>query len=237
MLSIFRKELLGFFQSLVAYLVLATFFIFCGLILWVLPATNLFDYGFAEPAALFSFAPYLFLFLIPAITMRMIAEERKTGTWELLQSLPLTTWQVILGKYAAACVLVALALLPFALYYLAISSLGSPAGNVDGAAFLTSTIGLWLIGCVFAAVGLFTSALTTNQITSFLLAAFLCYIGFDGLAQLTQLTKGTLFAQLEYLSWGYHYEALGRGVVDTRNFLFLMSWSLLALQGTRWQFI
>lgn len=169
--------------------------------------------------------------------MRMIAEERRSGTWELLQSLPLTTWQIILGKYAAACALLALALLPFGLYFIVISALGSPVGNSDGAAFLTSTVGLWLVGCVFAAVGIFTSSLTNNQITAFLLAAFLCYLGFDGLTQITQLTQGTLFSQLEYISWGFHYEALGRGVVDSRNFLFLFSWIILALQGTRWQFI
>lgn len=237
MLAIYLKEITGFFQSLVAYLVLATFFVFCGLILWVLPATNLFDYGFAEPGVLFTFAPYLFLFLVPAITMRMIAEEKKTGTWELLQSLPLTTWQVLLGKYFAACTLLAMALVPFGFYYLAIYSLGSPVGNLDGAGFLTSTVGLWILGCVFTAIGLFTSSLTTNQITSFLLSAFLCYVGFDGLHQLTQLTQGTLFAQLEYVSWGYHYESLGRGVVDSRNFLYLFSWIALALQSTRWQFI
>ena len=234
MFAIFKKEINSFFNSLVAYLVLATFFIFMGLIGWVLPDTSIFDYGFNDLSVLFSFAPYLFLFLIPAITMRSLSEEYRTGTFELNKTKPLTSWQIINGKFFASWLLVGLSLLPFFLYYYAAYQLGSPVGNIDTAGFFGSLFGLFVLGGVFTGIGLLCSAVTNNQIVAFILAALVSYFFYDGLLQLALLTRGTLFSSLELLSFQYHYDALSRGVIDTRNIIYFTSWLISCLLFTRY---
>ncbi len=234
MYAIFKKEINSFFNSLVAYLVLATFFVFMGLIGWVLPDTSLFDYGFNDLSVLFSFAPYLFLFLIPAITMRSLSEEYRTGTIELIKTKPLTSWQIINGKFFASWLLVGLSLLPFFLYYYAAYQLGSPVGNIDTAGFFGSLFGVFVLGGVFTGIGLLCSAVTNNQIVAFILAALVSYFFYDGLLQLALLTRGTLFSSLELLSLQFHYDALSRGVIDTRNIVYFASWLVSCLLFTRY---
>ncbi|MFD2145220.1 gliding motility-associated ABC transporter permease subunit GldF [Mucilaginibacter antarcticus] len=192
------------------------FLLVLGLFLWVFPDSSILDYGYAGLDSLFSTAPYLFMFLVPAITMRSLAEERKEGTFELLLTRPLTYLQIVLGKYFAAVLIVLFALLPTLIYYFSVHTLGSPQGNIDTGAVIGSYIGLFLLGSAFAAIGLFTSAVTKNQIIAFTIAVFICfffYSGFDSLSTLLSLQS----SGIQRLGITEHYQSISRGVVDTRD--------------------
>lgn len=234
MLAIFSKELNSYLNSLIAYLVIVLFLVLTGLVIWVFPATNILDYGFAEMDSFFQLTPYILLFLIPAITMRSFSEEYKTGTIELLFTKPLTSQSIVSGKFAAAWLLVFIAVLPTVVYYFIISYLGNPEGNIDTAAVIGSYFGLILLAGVFVAVGLAISALTDNQIVAFLLTAFVCYFWFDGIHQLSQLLTGSTAYWLDYIGLQFHYESLSRGVIDSRNIIFLLSDIIILLVSTKW---
>ncbi len=229
MKSLFLKEINAFFGSLTGYLVLALFLIALGLIVWVFPESSVFDYGFADLEALFSYTPYVFTFLIPAISMRSISEERKNGTWELLRTSPLSLIKILLAKYLALLALVFLAVLPTLLYAYSIIQLGDPVGNLDLAGFFGSWIGLLMIGAAFAAVGLFASSLTSQQVVAFVLGVFLCFVLYFGFTALAEMLTGDFAYWVEELSLSYHYTSLSRGVVDSRDvfFLFGMIWVFL----------
>lgn len=221
--TLLRREVAAFFDSLIAYVVLGVFLVSAGLFFWVLPGNVLETRG-ASLDILFSIAPWLFLFLVPALTMRSFAEEFKTGTLELLSTQPISDWQILLGKYLAAVTLVLLALLPTLVYYLSIRSLGETPGNIDDGATWGAYLGLAGIGAVFAAIGVFSSTLTNSQIVAFLLAAFLCfslYAAFDFLAELSGL--GTLQDVFMGLSVAEHYRSISRGVLDTRDLAYYAS--------------
>ncbi|MDQ1087592.1 MULTISPECIES: gliding motility-associated ABC transporter permease subunit GldF [unclassified Siphonobacter] len=236
MFTIFKKEVHSFLSSLVGYVVMAVFLMAMGLLVWVFPDTSVLEGGYADMASFFNLAPYVFLFLIPAITMRSIAEERKIGTLELLFTKPVTEWQVVGGKFLAACFLLFLTLLPTLLYYFSVYQLGNPVGNIDTASVQGSYLGLFLLGCVFAAIGLFTSSLTDNQIVAFLLGvfiSFILYVGFSSIAGL-ELWNGAAY-WLGWLGLDTQYNALGRGLIDSRNVIYFLSLVLLALSATRWK--
>ncbi|MBB6128128.1 gliding motility-associated ABC transporter substrate-binding protein GldG [Mucilaginibacter lappiensis] len=221
MLSILKKEIVSYLSSLVAYVTIGVFLLVLGLFLWVFPDSSILDYGYAGLESLFSTAPYLFMFLIPAITMRSLAEERKEGTFELLFTRPLTDWQIVLGKYLASVLLVLCALLPTLVYYFSVSTLGTPQGNIDTGAVIGSYIGLFLLGAAFAAIGLFASSITKNQIIAFTVAVFLCfffYSGFDSLSQLLSLQD----LGLQNLGITEHYQSVSRGVLDTRDLTYFI---------------
>ncbi|MEZ2334038.1 gliding motility-associated ABC transporter substrate-binding protein GldG [Mucilaginibacter sp. RCC_168] len=221
MLSILKKEIVSYLSSLVAYVTIGVFLLVLGLFLWVFPDSSILDYGYAGLESLFSTAPYLFMFLIPAITMRSLAEERKEGTFELLFTRPLTDWQIVLGKYLASVLLVLFALLPTLVYYFSVSTLGTPQGNIDTGAVIGSYIGLFLLGAAFAAIGLFASSITKNQIIAFTVAVFLCfffYSGFDSLSQLLSLQD----LGLQNLGITEYYQSVGRGVLDTRDLAYFI---------------
>lgn len=229
MQRLFLKEINAFFGSLTGYLVLALFLIALGLIVWVFPESSVLDYGFADLESLFSYTPYVFTFLIPALSMRAISEERKSGTWELLRTSPLSLVQIILAKYLALLALVFLAVLPTLLYAYSIIQLGDPVGNLDQAGFFGSWIGLLMIGATFAAVGLFASSLTSQQVVAFVLGVFLCFVLYFGFTALAEMLTGEIAYWVEELSLSYHYISLSRGVVDSRDvfFLFGMIWMFL----------
>lgn len=229
MQSLFLKEINAFFGSLTGYLVLALFLIALGLIVWVFPESSVLDYGFSDLESLFSYTPYVFTFLIPALSMRAISEERKSGTWELLRTSPLSLVQIILAKYLALLALVFLAVLPTLLYAFSIIQLGDPVGNLDQAGFFGSWIGLLMIGGTFAAVGLFASSLTSQQVVAFVLGVFLCFVLYFGFTALAEMLTGEIAYWVEELSLSYHYISLSRGVVDSRDlfFLFGMIWVFL----------
>lgn len=234
MKEVFFKEVNSFLSSLIAYIVLSVFLIGVGLLVWVFPETSVLEYGYADLETLFSFGPYVLLFLIPAITMRMFAEEKKGGTMELLFTRPLTDWQIILGKYFSGIFLLLLALLPTLLYYYSVSELGNPEGNIDSAAFAGSFLGLFLLGAVFTAIGLFASSITENQIVAFLVALFLCFLLYTGFSSLAAIDVwGTGSYLIQQLGVLFHYDALSRGLIDSRNLVYFLSLIILLLSLTK----
>ena len=221
MIRLFIKEVNGFLDSLIAYIVIGVFLTGMGLLMWVFPDTNVLDYGYADMGTLFSLGPYVFMFLIPAITMRMLAEEQKSGTLELLLTRPLTDLQVILAKYFAGFFLVIFSVIPTLIYYYSISQLGNPPGNLDSAGIFGSYIGLLLLGGVFTSIGIFASSITENQIISFILAVFLCFFIFSGFDNVSGIWEDFALeiAQLGIL---YHYEAMSRGLIDSRDLAYFI---------------
>lgn len=230
MIHIFFKEINSFLNSLIGYLVVGVFLIAMGLLLWVFPDTSVLDYGYADLDTLFSFGPYVFIFLVPAITMRSLAEERKLGTLELLMTKPLTEGDIVVGKFLASFCLVMISLTPTIIYYFTLYQLGNPRGNIDTPGVVGSFVGLTLLGGVFCSVGILASAITSNQIVSFIIAAFLCFIlysGFDSAAALFDQGASVLFVrQLGIL---YHYESMSKGLIDSRDLIYFISLSAIML--------
>lgn len=235
MFALYKKELAGFFSSVIGYLTIAVFLVMSGLMLWVFRSDfNVLDYGFADMDGLFLIGPFLYLFLIPAITMRMLAEERRVGTIEWLLTKPVGEWQLVWSKFLAGIILVFISLLPTLVYYISIYLLGNPVGNIDTGSVAGSYLGLLLLGCAFVAIGLFSSALTSNQIVSFIIAAVLCafcYLGFESLYRMNLMGNGGLW--LKWLGLRHHYESISRGVVDTRDIIYFASVVALFLMLTR----
>jgi ABC-2 type transport system permease protein len=225
MISILKKEVQSFFGSLTGYVVIGVFLLITGLMLWVFPDYSLLNYQFATLDSLFEIAPAVFLFLIPAVTMRSFAEEKQTGTLELLVTRPLRDYELILGKYLSAWLLVIIALIPTLLYYGTIYQLGSPKGNLDSGAILGSYIGLAMLGGVFAAIGIFASALTNNQIVAFLLAMFLCFMVHYGFLFLSKLPIffGSGDDLVQMLGLDYHYQSISRGIIDLADTVYFLS--------------
>jgi ABC-2 type transport system permease protein len=225
MLTLLKKEISGFLSSLIGYIVISVFLLINGLFLWLFPLQfNILDYGYASLEHLFLLAPIVFLFLIPAITMRMFAEEKRAGTIEMLMTKPLTDLQIIFAKYLAGVLLVVIALLPTLIYFFSVYQLGSPTGNIDLGGTWGSYLGLIFLGSAFVAIGLFCSSLTDNQIVSFIVSVFLCgfaYIGFEFIYSLALFGNFDLFIQ--NLGINAHYKSMSRGVVDTRDLLYFLS--------------
>ena len=219
MIQVFKREFNGFLSSLIAYMVIGVFLTGMGLLIWVFPETSVLDYGFADLDTLFSMAPYVFIFLIPAITMKSFAEEKKMGTIELLLTKPLSDTDVVLGKFLASFVLVLVALLPTVIYYFSVSRLGNPAGNIDTAAVIGSYIGLTLLAAIFCSIGILASSLTSNQIVAFILAAFFCFIFYTGFDSLSSFggSNALLIKQFGIL---FHYESLSKGLIDSRDVIY-----------------
>ena len=235
MWTLYKKELKGFFSSLIGYLTIAVFLVLTGLMLWVLKSDfNILDYGFATLDGLFLIGPFLYLFLIPAITMRSLAEERRGGTIEMLMTRPLSDWTIVWAKFLAAWTLVLISLLPTLVAYFSVVALGDPVGNIDTGSVVGSYIGLLMLGGAFVAIGIFCSSLTQNQIVSFILAAVLCataYLGFESLHNMGILGGADLF--VKRLGMMDHYGSISRGVVDSRDVLYFLSVMALFLMATR----
>lgn len=229
MWAIYKKEVRQFLNSLIAYVVIGVFLTGMGLLTWVFPETSILTYGYADMETLFTMGPFVFMFLIPAITMRMLAEENKTGTIELLLTRPLTDFQIIMGKFLAAFTLVIFAILPTLIYCYSISELGNPVGNLDVPGIAGSYLGLILLGGVFAAIGILASSLSENQIIAFIIAVFFCFFMFAGIESLAGLFSGQLSTLIEELSLSYHFDAMGRGLIDTRNVAYFVSVAAIML--------
>ncbi|MCX6187535.1 MAG: gliding motility-associated ABC transporter permease subunit GldF [Bacteroidetes bacterium] len=237
MLKILKKEIRSFLSSLIAYVVMIVFLIAIGLFMWVLPDYNVLDLGYANLDTLFDMAPWVFIFLISAITMRSFSEEKKTGTIEILTTKPISDLQIILGKYFASVVLVLFVLLPTLLYYYTIYQLGAPKGNLDSGAILGSYIGLFFLASAFAAIGIFSSAVSDNQIVSFILSMFLCYCFynvFDLFADFKLL--GSYDSVVASLGINSHYQSISRGVIDSRDVLYFVSLILAFIWATKMVF-
>ena len=234
MLSILRKELNTFFSSLIGYIVIGVFLAVLGAVLFVFPDSSLLDSPFASLDPLFDLAPVIFLFLVPAITMRLIAEERLFGTLELLVTRPLRDWDIVAGKFLAALLLVFFALLPTVLYYVTIYRLGQPPGNLDSGAILGSYLGLLFLSAAFVSMGLFASSLTRNQIVAFVLATLLGFVFYYGFFYLSRLPVFVGWADdvVQMIGMDYHYSSISRGVLDTRDVLYFLSLTALFLAAT-----
>ncbi|HJV76990.1 MAG TPA: gliding motility-associated ABC transporter permease subunit GldF [Paludibacter sp.] len=237
MFSILKKELRVFFSNATGYIVIGIFLILTGLFLWVIPGEyNILDSGYANVDGLFYLAPWLFLFLCPAVTMRLFAEEKQTGTWELLVTKPVSKLHITLGKYFAGWMLVTLALLPTLLYYFSVWYLAEPMGNVDSGAFWGSFIGLLFLAAVYVAIGTFSSSLSNNQIISFVVAvvlSFFFYYGFEVIASF--FSSGQSIQVLETLGIHSHYKSMSRGVIDSRDVFYFALVCSGFLSATVWK--
>lgn len=235
MRSLFLKEISGFFSSLTGYLVIVVFLLLNSLFLWVIPGQfNVIGNGYATLDGLFSIAPWVFLFLVPAITMRSIAEEKRSGTLDLLLTRPVTEFQIVLAKFLASWTLVLLSLLPTLVYFISVSLLGSPPGNIDSGGTWGSYTGLLFLGGIYASIGVFSSSLTGNQIVAFLIAvsgSFLMYMGFDFLSGLAG--SGKVSFLISRMGISHHYSSVSRGVLDSRDILYFLGVMGLFLMGTR----
>ncbi len=237
------KEIQGFFSSLVGYIVIIVFIIVNSLFMWVFPGDyNVLDSGYASMDSLFMLAPWVFLFLVPAITMRSFAEEKKSGTMEFLLTKPLSDTQIILAKYFGALILVLLALIPTLIFYWSVSELGNPPGNIDTGGTLGASIGLLCLAAIYVAIGIFASSITDNQIIAFIVAvllSFSAFMGFDFLSSLPGLQSFDSF--IISLGINDHYKSISRGVIDSRDmfyYLIVISFFLLItrfkLQSRNW---
>ena len=224
MWMICKKEWNQFFSSLTGYVALIVFLLLNGLIFFVFPDTSLLDFGYASLDGFFSLAPWVLLFLIPTITMRSLADEYKAGTFELLKTLPLTSSQIVWGKFFGALLVVLLALAPTIIYAFSLQHL-SAAGGIDVGATIGSYIGLFLLGAVFTSVGLCASSFTNNTVVAFISGAFVClvlYTGFDALSQLPFFSNGMDY-YIQMLGINFHYKSISKGVIDIRDMIYFFA--------------
>ncbi|MBA3666016.1 MAG: gliding motility-associated ABC transporter permease subunit GldF [Bacteroidetes bacterium] len=246
MLVLYIKEIRSFLSSLIGYIAIGVFITLIGIFMWIIPSegggSNVLDNGFANIDPLFTIGPWVYLFLIPAITMRTFSEEKKTGTIELLLTRPITDLQIVLAKYFAGLTLVVISLLPTLIYYYTVHVLSYPKGNVDTGGMWGSYIGLLFLGAGFVSIGIFASAIAENQVIAFIIAlllCFFCYIGFDFIAD--SGVFGRYDALFKGLGINAHYVSMSRGVIDTRDALYFISLvavfnliTKLVLQSRKW---
>ena len=224
MWSICKKELNQFFSSLTGYIAIILFLLINGVFLFVLNDSSIFEFGYASLDKFFELAPWVLMFLVPAITMRSISEEFRAGTFEILKTKPLSSWQIVLGKYFSILMVLLLAILPTIIYIITIKAL-SAQGGIDGGGILGSYIGLFFLMAVFASIGLCCSGFTNNAVVAFLISAFSClilYFGFNALSKLPLFENGADY-YIEMLGIDFHYRSISRGVLDTRDLIYFIS--------------
>jgi len=223
MLAIFKKEFNSFFTSTIAYLTIGMFLLINGLFLWVFDDDfNILNAGFADLTSFFYLAPWILIFLIPAITMKTFADEFRSGTIEILKTRPITNVSLVLGKFFAILTLLIIVLIPTFVYAYSIHDLGNPVGNLDYGSISGSYLGLFLLASSFASIGIFTSTLSKNQVVAFLLGicmVFLFYYGFDAVSSLF----GDYSYTIKLFGMNEHYKSISRGVIDSRDVLYFMS--------------
>lgn len=234
MFSILKKEINSFFASPIGYLVIAVFLLLNGLFLWLFKGDfNILDNGFADMSAFFLLSPWILIFLVPSVTMRSFSDEKKQGTLELLLTKPISTLQIVLGKYFGAFLLIMIALIPTLLYVFTISKLGAIEGNLDTGSILGSYFGLLFLVAAYTSIGIFASSMSDNQIVAFIIAVFICfffYFGFEGLSNY-KLFGDAIY--LEKLGMQSHFKSMSRGVLDTRDLLYFISISIFFIALTK----
>lgn len=207
----YKKELTYYFSTPIAYIVIGLYLLTISLFLWVIPGEwNIIESGYSQTDGLFMLSPWLLMLLCPALSMRLFAEERQTGTWDLLRTKPISLGRIVTAKYFAAWTLVLIALLPCVVHYFAVAYIAEPMGNIDGGAFAGSFVGLVLLSAVFMAVGLLAATFSKSQIVSFILGALSCFV-------------------LYWVTLQEHYRSLSRGVIDLRDVVYLLSICAIAL--------
>ena len=237
MKPILIKELNSFFSSPIAYLVIAVYLLINGLFLWVFEGDlNILHAGFADLNNYFFLAPWIFIFLIPAITMRSFSDEIYTGTIEILKTKPITNWQLIFGKYFGSLILVILAILPTLIYVYSIYQLGNPVGNIEFGTTFGSFIGLLFLASTYTAIGIFSSTISKNQIVSFIIAVFISfflYYGFEALANYNLF--GNLDHTIQNIGMSAHFNSISKGIIDTRDLIYFVSVSFFFLLLTNYR--
>ena len=235
MFAIFRKEITGFFSGLTGILAIVVFLLVNSLFMWVFPGEwNILESGYAGLDTLFFLSPWLFLFLVPAVTMRMISEEKRLGTIELIYSKPVTEREIVWGKYLASVALVLLSLVPCIIWYITVYLLGETPGNLDKGGTIGAFIGLFFLAAIYAAAGIFASSLTDNQVVAFIAAVLICfflYMGFDSFAYLPGLRKVDEF--VIQLGINEHYKSISRGVLDIRDAVYFAGTAIIFTEATR----
>lgn len=230
MWSICRKEFNQFFSSLTGYIAIILFLLINGIFLFVLQESSIFEYGYASLDKFFELAPWVLLFLIPAISMRALSDEFKTGTFEILRTKPLTPWQIVWGKYVSVLFIIAIVIIPTLVYVVTIKVL-SASGTIDSGGIAGSYLGLFLLSAVFAAISLCCSGLTGNAVVAFLVSVFACivlYFGFNAISKLNVL-QGNADYYIEMLGIDFHYRSISRGVLDSRDLVYFASIIYLSL--------
>lgn len=235
MFTLYIKEISSFLNSLIGYIVIIVFLLINSLFLWVFPTEfNIPQFGYASLEPLFLMAPFVFLFLIPAITMRMFSEEKKSGTIEILLTQPLSDLQIILAKYFAGLTLVIVSLLPTLVFFATVYIYGFPVGNIDLGGTWGSYIGLLFLGAAFVAIGLFSSSITDNQIVAFIVSIVITafsYLGFEIIYSLDLFGPVDLF--IKSLGISAHYASMSRGVIDTRDLIYFISFVVVFILFTK----
>lgn len=235
MVALIKKELSQYFNNLTAYLAIVLFLLANGLLLFVVPQTSILADGYASLDHFFRDAPWLLLILIPAMTMKSFADEQSSGTMEQLITRPLTSWNIVLGKYVATLVFEGFALLPTVIYYLCLRHLASHPGDLDAGALLGSYLGLFLLGAVFASMGIWASSLTSSSVLAFLLTAFLAsilYVGFSAISTIPALPGGWDY-YIQMMGMQYHYTSISQGLLDSRDLVYFLSLIVLFLVLTK----
>jgi ABC-2 type transport system permease protein len=235
MFSVVKKEVSQFFSSLTGYIAIIVFLLLCGLLLFIIPSNNvldfnMLDYGYASLEKFFKLAPWVLLLLVPAITMRLLSEEFKTGTFEVLKTKPLTSWQIILGKYFGALGIVFIALVPTIVYVFAIKALSANNG-IDLGSTIGSYVGLFFLVSVFVSIGLCCSSFTTNAVAAFIISVLVCMVMYFFFAAISRMEifKGGIDYYIESIGLDFHYKSISRGVLDTRDLVYFLSAILLFL--------
>lgn len=235
MKSIVLREIKSFFGSPIGYLVIAIFLISNGLFLWVFQGEyNILNTGFADLTPFFTLAPWILIFLIPAVTMRSFSDEKKQGTIELLLTKPLSIWQIVNGKFIGSLLLIIMAIIPTFIYVKVVSSLGLPEGNIDMGSTIGSYFGLLFLIAAYTAIGIFTSTLSENQIVAFIIAVFLCFFFYFGFEGLSTIVPGFMNV-ISSLGMQNHFKSMSRGVIDTRDVIYFLSITVLFLSFTVYQ--
>ncbi len=225
MRALYFKEIKSFLSSIIGYIFILIYLIASGLFHWIISMnTNLLQGTEADLIPFFNLSPVIFLILIPAITMRSIAEERRTGTIELLFTRPISDFQILMAKYLAGVSLMVIAIIPTFVYYISMHYLGNPVGVIDDGATFTSYIGLILLGAVFVAIGIFASSITNSQIVAFIVAMFLSWFFYDGLTLLGSFNlMGRFDYVFQYVGLSFHYDSIKKGVIDTSDIVYFLS--------------
>ena len=232
MIAILKKEFNSFFASPIAYLVIGVFLLINGLFLWIFKDDfNILNAGFADLNPFFFLTPWLFLFLIPAITMKSFADEFNSGTIELLKTKPISDWQIIMGKFGASLLLVIVALIPTLTYVYTIYQLGKPIGNIDFGSTIGSYIGLLFLAATYTAIGIFTSTLSKNQIVAFIIAVFITFFLYYGFDAISNSLGNDL--TIKKMGINEHFKSISRGIIDTRDLLYFLSVTVFFLYLTK----
>jgi len=220
-----KKEIRQFFSSLTGIIALAVFLLLNGLFLFVFPDSNILSFGYATLDKFFELSPWILTFLVPAITMRSLADEFRGGNYEILQTKPLGYGQIVAGKYLGCLLIVALALLPTLVYVFSIQALSGENAGLDVGGTIGSYIGLFFLAAVFTAIGICCSSLTSNAVIAFIISAFACfllYMGFNAISRIAALASGADY-YIEMMGIDFHYRSISRGVVDLRDIIYFIS--------------